>query len=129
LFSRKIKNFFIHKNFVTILLKYIKNIFKFILKQMNKKQRNRKNVAQNLRNRLINRRYLSRIKNLKKMLILNSKYSKEIENKEEQENLKNRSVELFSIFTSIVDKAVKKNVIHKNTAARKKSKLQHLLSN
>jgi small subunit ribosomal protein S20 len=129
LFSRKIKNFFIHKNFVTILLKYIKNIFKFILKQMNKKQRNRKNVAQNLRNRLINRRYLSRIKNLKKMLILNSKYSKEIENKEEQENLKNRSIELFSIFTSIVDKAVKKNVIHKNTAARKKSKLQHLLSN
>lgn len=111
------------------MLKYIKNIFKFILKQMNKKQRNRKNVAQNLRNRLINRRYLSRIKNLKKMLILNSKYSKEIENKEEQENLKNRSIELFSIFTSIVDKAVKKNVIHKNTAARKKSKLQHLLSN
>jgi small subunit ribosomal protein S20 len=74
---------------------------------MNKKLRNRKHIKQNKRNRIINRRYTSTIKTLFKLL-----------------NLKVEKLEAQSILNnlySIIDKAVKKDVIHKNTAARKKS--------
>ena len=36
---------------------------------MNKKQRNRKNVTQNKRNRMINRRYSSTVRSLSKLFI------------------------------------------------------------
>lgn len=94
---------------------------------MNKKQRNRKAVAQNKRNRLINRRYTSTIKTLFKLLVFKTK------------TLKNPSVEiadpvkeklevknLVSKLYSMIDKAIKKTVIHKNTAARKKSRISRI---
>jgi small subunit ribosomal protein S20 len=41
---------------------------------------------------------------------------------------KNESFIVLKNLFSILDKAVKKNVIHKNTASRKKSKLSKLYS-
>jgi small subunit ribosomal protein S20 len=99
---------------------------------MNKKQKNRKLVLQNQRNRIINRRYLSTIKTLSKLIKaqhLIEKNEKENKNKgiekvkTENTILFSKKQKLLSAFYSIVDKAVKKKVIHKNTAARKKSKL------
>jgi small subunit ribosomal protein S20 len=82
---------------------------------MSKKQRNRKTIAQNKRNRMINRRYISTIKTFFKLFNL----SKD----------KNEKESLLPKLNSIIDKAVKKNVIHKNTAARKKSRISRLYIN
>ncbi len=90
---------------------------------MNKKQKNRKVLKQNLRNRLINRKYKSTIKTLAKNL---KKFLKDLR-KEENINIqieKKNSIEKEkNKFFSIVDKAVKKNIFHKNKAARKKSRI------
>jgi small subunit ribosomal protein S20 len=91
---------------------------------MNKKQRNRKIVAQNQRNRLINRRYTSTIKTLFKLLLFKTKAIKNnttnspdlITQKADIQNLVNK-------LYSVIDKAIKKTVLHKNTAARKKSRV------
>lgn len=108
---------------------------------MNKKQRNRKLVTQNKRNRIINRRYTSTIKNLFKLLVvkistfktnfmslknkeLKSEYN--IEEKENYEKEKKKIQILLNNFYSIIDKAIKKQVIHKNNAARKKSKISKI---
>jgi small subunit ribosomal protein S20 len=90
---------------------------------MNKKQRNRKLVTQNKRNRIINRRYSSTIKSLSKLF--KSKINTIVQEKNiaEQKKLIAESDILQNSLYSIIDKAVKKNVIHKNNAARKKSKL------
>lgn len=93
---------------------------------MNKKQRNRKQVAQNQRNRIINRRYSSTIKTLAKIFFLKVKFIKTESNLEKQMNLKLETQNILKNLYSILDKAVKKNVIHKNTAARKKSKVGKL---
>jgi small subunit ribosomal protein S20 len=91
---------------------------------MNKKQRNRKVVTQNKRNRLINRRYTSTIKTLSKLFtskiksLLTSNTTSE-----EVPTLKVETKKLVKNLYSMIDKAVKKGVIHKNTAARKKSKI------
>lgn len=89
---------------------------------MNKKQRNRKLVTQNKRNRIINRRYSSTIKTLSKLFSLKIKT---LENADSTTSvtLKTETLNLVKNLYSIIDKAVKKNVIHKNTAARKKSKI------
>lgn len=92
---------------------------------INKKQRNRKIVAQNKRNRLINRKYSSTIKTFFKLFILQYKEANlELSN----ENKKQKCFELLKHLYSLFDKAVKKQVIHKNTAARKKSKIGKLLA-
>lgn len=95
---------------------------------MNKKQKNRKDVAQNKRNRIINRRYSSTVKSLTK-LIQTKVNSTKIELKDEEKNkLKTELNTILNKLYSIMDKAVKKNVIHKNTAARKKSNLYKLVN-
>ena len=90
---------------------------------MNKKQKNRKIVKQNKRNRMINRRYSSTIKSLSKLFL--SKIKTSIANLEEEEKskVKAETVSIVNKVYSIIDKAVKKGVIHKNTAARKKSRI------
>jgi len=85
---------------------------------MNKKQRNRKIVAQNNRNRLINRRYTSTIKTLSKI------FWKKIKEKDQKLQIQKIVNNLYSIF----DKAVKKGIVHKNTAARKKSKVGQIFT-
>lgn len=95
---------------------------------MNKKQRNRKIVTQNKRNRMVNRRYTSTIKNLLKLMKIKQKNYILIDSDDEKENLKNEMKGLINSCYSILDKAVKKNVIHKNNAARKKSKLSKIIA-
>ena len=89
---------------------------------MNKKQKNRKIVQQNKRNRMVNRRYSSTIKSLTKLF-----KNKTNTDKKGVESVKEGQTILSSLY-SILDKAVKKQVIHKNTAARKKSKLTRNLA-
>jgi small subunit ribosomal protein S20 len=95
---------------------------------MNKKQKNRKIVTQNKRNRIINRKYISIIKTLSKrfrtlFLKLSTENSKNIE----ENFLKEKLFSLIKNLFSIIDKAAKKKIIHKNTAARKKSALSKML--
>ena len=88
---------------------------------MNKKQKNRKLVKQNKRNRMINRRYSSTIKSLSKLFLSKIKTSAgSLQEKPDVNQIVNRVY-------SVIDKAVKKGVIHKNTAARKKSRIGKLL--
>ena len=71
------------------------------------------------RNRLKNRYYKSSVKTLVKIFFQNLetyKISKNADDKEKLEKILNSAY-------SMIDKGTKKNVYHKNTAARKKSKL------
>lgn len=95
---------------------------------MTKKQRNRKLVTQNKRNRMINRRYTTTIKTLTKLFQLKIKSFKIEISQELKIQLKQETLDILKKFYSIVDKAVKKNVIHKNNAARKKSNIGKILS-
>jgi small subunit ribosomal protein S20 len=90
---------------------------------MNKKQRNRKLVLQNKRNRMINRRYTSTIKTLSKLFTKKIKTLSTTNSAEEKTNLKLETSVVLNKLYSIIDKAVKKGVLHKNNAARKKSKI------
>ena len=94
---------------------------------MNKKQKNRKLVKQNKRNRMINRRYSSTIKSLSKLFISKVKSSISSVEEEEKSKVKSETLNIVNKVYSIIDKAVKKGVIHKNTAARKKSKIGKML--
>lgn len=94
---------------------------------MNKKQKNRKLVTQNKRNRMINRRYSSTIKSLSKLFISKVKASFSSLEEEEKVKVKSETLNIVNKVYSIIDKAVKKGVIHKNTAARKKSKIGKML--
>jgi small subunit ribosomal protein S20 len=94
---------------------------------MNKKQKNRKLVKQNKRNRMINRRYSSTIKSLSKLFISKVKSSVVSVEAEEKAKVKSETTNIVNKVFSIIDKAVKKGVIHKNTAARKKSKIGKIL--
>lgn len=95
---------------------------------MNKKQRNRKHVQQNKRNRMVNRRYRSTIKTCSKRFeILLNAYEQE-ENNEKKVAFQDEIKSSGNAMYSILDKSVKKNVIHKNTAARKKSKIGRLMN-
>ena len=95
---------------------------------MSKKQENRKLIAQNKRNRIINKRYTSTIKTLSKLFTIKVKSITNETNDELKNKLKSETFTVISNLYSIIDKAVKKSVIHKNTAARKKSKFGKLFS-
>ena len=86
---------------------------------MNKKQRNRKTVAQNNRNRIINRRYRSTMKSLSK-LFLNKVQQVKHQINGTNDNIKLELKTVMNNLFSIIDKSVKKGVIHKNNAARRK---------
>ena len=89
----------------------------------NKTQRNRKLVKQNRRNRIINKRYVSTIKTLSKLFA--HKIS-EFSSANDKNQSKKETFNVLKNLYSIIDKAVKKGVLHKNTAARKKSKVGKL---
>ncbi len=90
---------------------------------MNKKQRNRKLVLQNKRNRMINRRYTSTIKTLSKLFTKKIKTLSSANPSDETNSIKNETKLVVNKLYSIIDKAVKKGVLHKDNAARKKSKI------
>ena len=82
-----------------------------------------KRILINERNRLQNRLYKSSVRTLTKKFLKDLEGYKQSPNPEEKENLKKM---LGSVY-SLIDKATKKNVFHKNTAARKKAQLASYL--
>ena len=97
------------------LIKTLKDLS--IIMANNKSAKKRILIAK--RNRLQNRFYLTSTRTLTKLFLANLesyKASPTSENKAKVQNILN------SIY-SVIDKGCKNNVFHKNTAARKKSKL------
>ena len=89
----------------------------------NKSAKKRIQIAE--RNRLINKSYKSTVKTWTKKTLENcEKYKKEPN--EENKSLVNTS--LNKTF-SLIDKAVKKNVLHKNNGANRKSKINTFVKN
>ena len=78
-----------------------------------------KRIDINERNRLRNRFYKSSVRTLIKTFFKDLEIYKTSKNLEDREKVQKT---LNSVY-SLIDKATKKNVFHKNTAARKKSKL------
>ena len=78
-----------------------------------------KRIEINERNRLQNRFYKSSVRTLIKVFVKDLEIYKTSEDKETKEKLKKS----LSLIYSLIDKGTKKNVFHKNTAARKKAKL------
>ena len=93
---------------------------------MNKKQKNRKIVLQSKRNRMINRRYSSTVKTLTKLALFKWKKFQTEKESEKKQFLQIEMQKIVNSFYGFVDKGVKKNVFHKNTAARKKSRIGKL---
>ena len=87
----------------------------------NKSAKKRIQIAE--RNRFINKSYKSTVRTLTKKTLQNcAKYKKQPN--EDNKNLLTSSLnEAFSL----IDKAVKKNVLHKNNGANKKSKINKLV--
>ena len=71
------------------------------------------------RNRLINKSYKSTIRTLTKKTLANCEKYKKSPNEDNKNVLTTSLNKAFSL----IDKAVKKNVIHKNNGANKKSKI------
>jgi len=87
----------------------------------NKSAKKRIQIAE--RNRLINKSYKSTVRTLTKKTLENcEKYKKD----PNDDNKKLIQISLNSAF-SIIDKAVKKNVLHKNNGANKKSKINNIV--
>ena len=87
----------------------------------NKSAKKRIQIAE--RNRLINKSYKSTVKTWTKKTLENcEKYKKEPN--EENKNLVNTSLNKTY---SLIDKAVKKNILHKNNGANKKSKINNFV--
>lgn len=79
----------------------------------------KKRIGINKRNRFKNRYYKTSVRNLVKNFLKGLEIYKSSQNSEEKEKLKN----ILSSIYSLMDKGTKKNIFHKNAAARKKSKL------
>lgn len=97
---------------------FIKNL-KDIQKIMANNKSAKKRILIAKRNRLQNRFYKSSVKTLTKMFLISLENYK-INNTDES---KQKAQSLLNSVYSLIDKGTKRNVFHKNTAARKKSKL------
>ena len=87
----------------------------------NKSAKKRIQIAE--RNRLINKSYKSTVKTLTKKTLENcEKYNKE----PNEDNKILVQTSLNNVF-SLIDKAVKKNVLHKNNGANKKSRINNFV--
>ena len=71
------------------------------------------------RNRLRNRYYKTSVRTLIKLFFNDLEFYKTSQASEDKEKLQ----KILSSIYSMIDKGTKKNVFHKNTAARKKAKL------
>ena len=78
-----------------------------------------KRIEVNKRNRLTNKYYKTSVGTLTKLFFINLDVYKTSQTLENKEKLK----EILSSVYSLIDKGTKKNIFHKNTAARKKAKL------
>ena len=82
-----------------------------------------KRIQTNERNRLQNRYYKSSVRTLIKSFFKDLEVYKTSKNPEEKEKLN----KILSSIHSFLDKGTKKNIFHKNAAARKKAKLASYL--
>ena len=89
----------------------------------NKSAKKRILVAE--RNRQVNKSYKSTVRTLIKKTITNCENYKKDPNSENQELVKTSLSQAYSL----IDKAVKKNVLHKNNGANKKSRINNLVKN
>ena len=89
----------------------------------NKSAKKRILVAE--RNRQINKSYKSTVRTLIKKTIVNCENYKKDPNAENKELINNTLNQAYSL----IDKAVKKNVLHKNNGANKKSRINNLVKN
>ena len=93
----------------------------------NKKYKTKKIILHNKRNKFVNIRYSSIIKQIiKKVYLLQSTFS--LSQDRDLSGLNNKKILLNNLY-SIIDKGVKKNILHKNTANKKKAKFSKLLNN
>lgn len=81
----------------------------------------RRRIKINERNRLRNRLYKSSVRTITK------NFSKCLETYSTSKITENELKEKLALAYSLIDKGTKKNIFHKNTAARKKSKLSNSL--
>ena len=89
----------------------------------NKSAKKRIHIAE--RNRLINKSYKSTVRTLTKKTLDNC----EIYKKDPNEDNKNLVITSLNKAFSLIDKAVKKNVLHKNNGANRKSKINNFVKN
>ena len=87
----------------------------------NKSAKKRIKIAE--RNRLINKSYKSTVRTLTKKTLENCEKYKEDPNDDNKNLVKTSLNKAFSL----IDKAVKKNVLHKNNGANRKSKINNLV--
>jgi small subunit ribosomal protein S20 len=78
-----------------------------------------KRIQTNERNRLQNRLYKSSVRTLTKTFLKDLEIYKNSQDPQIKEKLKKG----LNLVYSLIDKGTKKNVFHKNTAARKKAQL------
>ena len=89
----------------------------------NKSAKKRIKVAE--RNRLVNKSYKSTVRTLTKKTLSNCEKYKQDPNSGNKDLVQSSVNEVFSL----IDKAVKKNVLHKNNGANKKSKINNHVKN
>ena len=87
----------------------------------NKSAKKRIQIAE--RNRLINKSYKSTVRTLTKKTLESCEKYKKDPNEDNEKLVKTSLNKTFSL----IDKAVKKNVLHKNTGANKKSKINNFV--
>ena len=87
----------------------------------NKSAKKRIQIAE--RNRLINKSYKSSVKTLTKKTLENCEKYKKDPNEDNKILISTSMNKAFSL----IDKAVKKNVLHKNNGANKKSKINNFV--
>lgn len=79
----------------------------------------KKRIGINKRNRLQNRYYKTSVRTLRKLFLKSLERLKTNDTNQSKENLQT----ILSSIYRFLDKGTKKNVFHKNTAAKKKSRL------
>jgi len=87
----------------------------------NKSAKKRIQIAE--RNRLVNKSYKSIVRTFTKKTVENCEKYKKDPNEDNKNLVKTRLNEAFSL----IDKAVKKNVLHKNNGANRKSKINNFV--
>ena len=87
----------------------------------NKSAKKRIQIAE--RNRLVNKSYKSTVRTLTKKTLINCEKYKNDPSSDNKDLVKSSVNETFSL----IDKAVKKNVLHKNNGANKKSRINKLV--
>lgn len=83
----------------------------------------KKNILQNLRNKRINKRYIFSLKTLYKVFLCKIEESKKLT--EPKINLNEINLLISNLF-SIIDKSIKKGVIHYNKGNRRKNQINKL---